>query len=315
MNAKSNCIVIFDKRLNSYVDKTCEIIKIENNRINAKFIITFSNGKSYEYNKSSVEWLTNPRNIDVLDKIVYSQNKRLTNVKEILDFGSWIKIVFQNNEIRSYPLAKIKIVRNRVDDIEVKNFINYLKDVSMIVDNVYDEQLGFVRSELDKIEVSEDSVLSKFLDNAPIITKIDKALSIFPFSTNTSQIKAVNNALTHNISVIQGPPGTGKTQTILNIIANLLIRGKTVAIVSGNNEATRNVQEKLAHVDLAEIGAFLGNKDNIEKFFEQQCFLNPKFVVKENELKEINNFAELANNAKLMYVDCENKIKQHLSLS
>ena len=33
----------------------------------------------------------------------------------------------------------------------------------------------------------------------------------------------VKNALENQISVIQGPPGTGKTQTILNIIANLLI--------------------------------------------------------------------------------------------
>ena len=29
------------------------------------------------------------------------------------------------------------------------------------------------------------------------------------------------------MSLIQGPPGTGKTQTILNIIANAIIRGKT----------------------------------------------------------------------------------------
>ena len=41
----------------------------------------------------------------------------------------------------------------------------------------------------------------------------------------------------NQISVIQGPPGTGKTQTILNIIANILMQGKTVQIVSNNNSA------------------------------------------------------------------------------
>lgn len=45
------------------------------------------------------------------------------------------------------------------------------------------------------------------------------------------------------ISVIEGPPGTGKTQTILNIIANIVMEGKNVAIVSNNNSATRNVLE------------------------------------------------------------------------
>ena len=69
---------------------------------------------------------------------------------------------------------------------------------------------------------------------------------IFPFGCNNSQYEAVRNALEHPISVIQGPPGTGKTQTILNIIANLLLSGKTVQIVSNNNSATENVYEKLS---------------------------------------------------------------------
>ena len=69
---------------------------------------------------------------------------------------------------------------------------------------------------------------------------------IFPFGGNASQFKAVENALSNQMSVIQGPPGTGKTQTILNIIANLLVRGKTVQVVSNNNSATQNVFEKLA---------------------------------------------------------------------
>ena len=54
-----------------------------------------------------------------------------------------------------------------------------------------------------------------------------------------------NWIIENQISVIQGPPGTGKTQTILNIIANILISGKNVVIVSNNNSATLNVLEKL----------------------------------------------------------------------
>lgn len=51
----------------------------------------------------------------------------------------------------------------------------------------------------------------------------------------------------NQISVIQGPPGTGKTQTILNIIANILMQGETVQIVSNNNSATENVYENYHH--------------------------------------------------------------------
>lgn len=70
----------------------------------------------------------------------------------------------------------------------------------------------------------------------------------------------------NQISVIQGPPGTGKTQTILNIIANILMQGKTVQIVSNNNSATENVYEKLSSskynlgfVALGEPNAFIFN--------------------------------------------------------
>lgn len=71
-------------------------------------------------------------------------------------------------------------------------------------------------------------------------------------------------------SVIQGPPGTGKTQTILNIIANILEQGKTVQVVSNNNSAIINVFEKLSKYDIAFIVAPLGNSDNKKKFIKSQ---------------------------------------------
>lgn len=68
---------------------------------------------------------------------------------------------------------------------------------------------------------------------------------IYPFGSNLSQMEAVENALSNQLSLIEGPPGTGKTQTILNIIANLLMQDKTVLVTSPNNEATKNIFDKL----------------------------------------------------------------------
>ena len=91
---------------------------------------------------------------------------------------------------------------------------------------------------------------------------------IFPFRFNLSQKRALENALTHSVSVIEGPPGTGKTQTILNIIANLIaVQGKSVGVVSNNNEAVKNVIEKLSKGGYGFLTAMLGKRDNQDEFF------------------------------------------------
>lgn len=102
------------------------------------------------------------------------------------------------------------------------------------------EQLSFV---------GKDCAMAVYLNPAEHIPRTYKKYDlIFPFGGNTSQFKAVKAAMNNQIqiSVIQGPPGTGKTQTILNIIANLLVEKKNVLLVSNNNSATGNVLEKLA---------------------------------------------------------------------
>lgn len=78
---------------------------------------------------------------------------------------------------------------------------------------------------------------------------------------NSSQFTAVESN-GEQISIIEGPPGTGKTQTILNIIANIVKNGKTVAVVSNNNSATENVYEKLKKYDLDFLCARLGKSSN-----------------------------------------------------
>lgn len=90
---------------------------------------------------------------------------------------------------------------------------------------------------------------------------------IYPFGLNESQLAAVEQAFRAQVSVIEGPPGTGKTQTILNILANILLRGQTVAVLSNNNAAVENVYEKLEKHDLGHLVAKLGNKDNRKDFF------------------------------------------------
>lgn len=56
----------------------------------------------------------------------------------------------------------------------------------------------------------------------------------------------------------------------MNIIANIVRQGKTVMVVSNNNSATTNVQEKLEKYGVGFIAAALGNKNNKEHFIANQ---------------------------------------------
>ncbi len=119
--------------------------------------------------------------------------------------------------------------------------------------------------------IDENTVLADYLNPPAEIEKRERdEMILFPFGCNKSQFQAVKNALENKCSVIEGPPGTGKTQTILNIIANLLVAGKTIQVASNNNAAIENVLLKLDKYEMGFIVAFLGNSENKKRFIEEQ---------------------------------------------
>ncbi|MBM0208988.1 AAA domain-containing protein [Pseudomonas syringae group genomosp. 3] len=142
-------------------------------------------------------------------------------------------------------------VNNAADDEQKKG----------IAENV-DRQMG-------TLSLSPATALNAYCKGQPV-QQDSPGNFIFPFGLNESQLKAVEQAFSSQISLIEGPPGTGKTQTILNIIANILLQGKTVAVVSNNNAAVKNVYEKLGKCGLDYLVARLGNKENRETFFAER---------------------------------------------
>ncbi|MGG1943458.1 AAA domain-containing protein [Trinickia sp. NRRL B-1857] len=124
-----------------------------------------------------------------------------------------------------------------------------------------------VLRQLETVVAHEDTALHAYCtrQNQPRVQADD--FLIYPFGVNESQLKAVERAFSSQISLIEGPPGTGKTQTILNILANIVVRGQSVAIVSNNNAAVENVYEKLEKVGLEYLVAKLGNAENRADFF------------------------------------------------
>eukprot|EP00055_Hartaetosiga_balthica_P006051 m.18588 g.18588 ORF g.18588 m.18588 type:complete len:1068 (+) comp4984_c0_seq1:136-3339(+) len=71
---------------------------------------------------------------------------------------------------------------------------------------------------------------------------------IYPINPhlNESQMEAVHFALERpDIAILHGPPGTGKTTTIVEIVAQLVKKGKKILLAAASNMAVDNVMERL----------------------------------------------------------------------
>lgn len=247
-----------------------------------KYDITFDTGKIYSYIKQNVLFMKNPMILDPINFLLETKDgKHLAEIKWIYEFigkgQSYWHLEFEGFEA-DYKKADLVIKENCLKDIKSKIAFDYLKEVSELSSIKNDNHELILRKYYDKIEfISDASALSKILNSRKKLNNQKVNHLIFPFGCNQSQYKAVRNALENQISVIQGPPGTGKTQTILNIIANILINHKSVIIVSNNNSATQNVLEKLAHekYGMAFLVASLGNAENKAKFIAEQVAAYP----------------------------------------
>ena len=67
---------------------------------------------------------------------------------------------------------------------------------------------------------------------------------------DSSQIAAIQDVKAGRNLVVEGPPGTGKSQTIVNLIAELLAEGKSVLFVSEKMAALDVVKDRLTGVGL-----------------------------------------------------------------
>jgi len=73
-----------------------------------------------------------------------------------------------------------------------------------------------------------------------------------PLSADSSQLAAVFAAAGGKDFVLHGPPGTGKSQTITNMISQLLAMGRKVLFVSQKTAALEVVRRRLVDVGLGE---------------------------------------------------------------
>lgn len=257
--------------------KTLQVDSIECEGANGYRVRFKNNSKSYCYGCDKVAWLYNPEWFDPTHCKVVVDGALQNSVKEIWKFVCGTKcywrIVYGNGYMREGDDDKMIVSTSCLGEEKSRDTFAYLKNVAIINPLGKEKNGNGILADLyEQVEyVDSETVAACYLNpNKYNPRSMKHADLIYPFGCNASQKKAVTMAFEHQISVVQGPPGTGKTQTILNIIANIVCQGKTVMVVSNNNSAITNVQEKLDKYGLSFVVAPLGSKENKEVFIANQ---------------------------------------------
>ena len=293
-------------------DKTQSIAdcKFEKNRWAIQFV---GNSRIYYFASVNVKWLKSPSSVNPDQQSISHQGQTLFNIKKILRFGIYYRIFFADGSIKSYKDSDLQMEHNVLAIPKVSKYLNYYKQVADVVGLKAEDGKNLLSSQIDAIKLNKHkSALAAFLTGQLSgAVQVDKEPQYyFPFGHNLSQMDAVKKAVNHQISIIEGPPGTGKTQTILNIIANLLICGKTVAVVSNNNSATANVFEKLQKYGFDFVAATLGRSENKKTFLENQSGKYPDFSSFQHSAEDIaeikQSMVTLEQDAREVH-DLENK--------
>ena len=275
MDARRCMIVDLERQGDKRMFITEQVSAINENR-NGLWMVRFSSSsRVFSYSHSRLLYLANPESINLWEMGLYIRNRHITNVSELLRFTDgrrvFYRVTYTNGYSENLESRDVYVTRTPIDR-NGGSVWEYLRKLADETGLLTEDDDSILSRQYDLVDVKRDNVpLAQYLGDKTKLAVYSKPARIFyPFGCNASQKTAVENALTHQASIIQGPPGTGKTQTILNIIANLLMADKTVLVVSNNNSAVQNVLEKMEEEGLGFIVARLGSVQNKEAFIANQ---------------------------------------------
>jgi len=166
------------------------------------------------------------------------------------------------------------------------------------------------------VSISENSIIKTLFDDVESIVEtefneedVDQKLcskDVFNVvDADSSQIAVIEEAKSGMNLVVEGPPGTGKSQTIVNLISELMANGKTVLFVSEKMAALEVVKSRLDSIGLGEfcleLHSHKSNKKNVLKELERSLYsqydrlkpMDEEFEELEKLKLELNQYNEV----------------------
>ena len=310
-----NKLILFRKISDVEFKDITERIKYYEKEYNNTYCIIFNDNTKIHAKAENVIELDNFGSLDINNRIITYKNTVKTDVVKIEIFKDIYKHKFYKIYCKNgfhFVCEDCELSFYRYSDSD-KSLIEYWKNCAC--ESKIDTVQHLMLKQYDKLDLDPRSVLYHYINKINSENKVKDNI-ICPFNFNNSQLKAIYSALKNKISIIKGPPGTGKTQTILNILCNLVVRGKSIAIISANNTAIDNIEKKLKSNGYGSLYASLGNGERKAEFFRSniqdlKTEKIDKVDIPLNKLKFLSKLFESENKTKIIKEEIESlKLEQ-----
>lgn len=295
--------LIFIKQKN----KTIEVLSYQFLESIDKVRVQFQSGKEYLYKRENVKVYQYLEELPVNNyRYCRLGQDPYTNVARVKKYSCEaevkVRICFENGGESIVDFENLEIEESVFLNEQSHNIFSYFKKLADLNELRSEDGSSLLSNNYSKVDfISKKTVLTRFLSPSTSQENLQSVATelIFPFGCNNSQFVATKHAMENQISLIQGPPGTGKTQTILNILSNILYREQTALVVSNNNSAITNISEKLAQPDISLdfLTATLGSRKNRDLFLGNQSTILPDYLPEfSNDINkgiDINNLIQI----------------------
>ena len=212
-------------------------------------------------------------------KINWTKEDILTNISlkaKLKEFG--IKLPdFEMPDNKAEIYDYFQLVKESISSMEgwdVHNdiylgFFSFTKFVmyqDLDLDNWPEEFLNHDNTLINQLfdpssEVSNDNSFNE----EDVDKKLTAANSYTVLDADSSQIAVIEEAKSHKNLVVEGPPGTGKSQTIVNLITELIGAGRSVLFVSEKMAALDVVKDRLDRVGMGDFCLELHSRHSNKK--------------------------------------------------
>ncbi len=282
-------LVLVLSKTGQWEDKSKEVVEYISVPANGKIKIRYRNNpeKWWSYPQERVLLLNATSTLNPTEFQIRVGRQLLANVESIIKYPGFY-VVTKRDTRRLYEASRVSVERNVAVNPNCKTALDYFRTVAELASPKNDDGQPILNDNGQPIllaqykylsRLTDASILAAYLTPSSLLAELDSPSPlIYPFGTNVSQKAAVEQSFRSQVTVVQGPPGTGKTQTILNMVANAIRFGQTVAVVSNNNNAIKNVFDKLEGKGLGFLLATLGKQDNKNAFIEAQSGVYPTWI-------------------------------------